>query len=481
MPRPVRTVLVLIAALLVAGCTPVPVDETADAAPGGDDEADATGGRDAGPDSDDDGGEPRGDAEDGATADAGRTDGSADDDGGGGGDPPPRLPERITTDGGASFRAGIEPGQSAVVEVVANAGDLVVMRLNKDDGTNWSPAMFLYEPGTRSSGEALVYSEPEGDGNAHIPYQDETIEEGWEFYDAGTYPLEIENQASTSGELAFELECLEGPCTEGDSGGGDDGIPAAEDNCPDTSNPSQQNRDNDIWGDACDPNPTTFECPTDLSGDELEQRLRAAYRDHQVLSYYDDARAREELYGNIENDGGRVTTVYTGERFETDSIPNPDQYNTEHAWARSKMETEQGATLSDLHHLFPADSDANAERSNLPFDNVTGYTEWSSDGSKRGENDRGWLVFEPRDARKGDLARAIFYYATIYERDVDIDGEADGWGIGTGDEQTLRDWHDDVDPVDQRERTRNDAVADVQGNRNPFVDCPELVGEISDF
>lgn len=395
------------------------------------------------------------------------------DSGGGGG-----IPSRITTDGGAEFRADIAAGQSESIELVANEGDIVVIRLKTADGTEWSPALYLYEPGQSRSEEALVYSEPAESGEAHIPYQDESLGEGWEFFEAGTYPLVVENRADTSGKLAFELECLEGPCSDGSNGGSSDDIPAAEDNCPDTANPSQDNRDHDIWGDACDPNPAKFECPQDLSGAELEQRLRAAYGNFDVMSY---EQARQQMFGSIDNESGEVMSVYTGQTIRTNTIPDPEEFNTEHTWPRSKMEESEGATFSDLNHLFPADATANKERANLPFDEVSGDVEWSSGGSRRGENDRGWKVFEPRDAHKGEVARALFYYSVMYDRDIVIDVEPDGWGIGTGDEPTLRQWHTNVDPVDQKDRARNEAIQEVQGNRNPFIDCPGLVGEISDF
>lgn len=393
------------------------------------------------------------------------------------------IPNRITTDGGASFSSTIGAGEEIAVELAANQGDFVALYLRRAAGTEWQPALYLHRTGGEQ--ERIAWSEPSDSGPAHIPYQDSGLDQGWEFYQSGTYDLTLANLADSGGEFEFELACLAGPCTDsgsndGDGGGGgedDDGIPAERDNCPSTSNPDQQNQDHDVWGDACDPNPNTFECPS-ASGSELKRMLRAAYRDRRVLSY---DRARHDLFSTVENRNGSVETVYIGESFQTSGIPDPNEYNTEHVWPRSQMRTTEGATFTDLNHLQPADAAANSERSNLPFDEVSGYTEWSSNGAQRGENDSGWTVFEPRDARKGDIARALFYYSVIYERSIDIDAESDGRGIGIGDEQTLRTWHNQTDPVDSRDERRNRLVQEAQQNRNPFVDCPQLVDQIDDF
>jgi endonuclease I len=47
-------------------------------------------------------------------------------------------------------------------------------------------------------------------------------------------------------------------------------------------------------------------------------------------------------------------------------------------------------------------------------------------------------------------------------------------------EAVLRKWHKD-DPVDDEERDRNEKIMKLQGNRNPFIDYPELVDKINDF
>ncbi len=47
-------------------------------------------------------------------------------------------------------------------------------------------------------------------------------------------------------------------------------------------------------------------------------------------------------------------------------------------------------------------------------------------------------------------------------------------------EDRLRHWHL-MDPPDAWEEKRNSMIEVVQGNRNPFIDHPELVERVRDF
>jgi deoxyribonuclease I len=78
-------------------------------------------------------------------------------------------------------------------------------------------------------------------------------------------------------------------------------------------------------------------------------------------------------------------------------------------------------------------------------------------------------VFEVRPLRRGDIARAIFYFAVRYQQTVAPEQEA-----------ALRSWHD-ADPPDATEQARNDAIAGLQKNRNPFIDRPDFVARITDY
>ena len=106
---------------------------------------------------------------------------------------------------------------------------------------------------------------------------------------------------------------------------------------------------------------------------------------------------------------------------------------------------------------------------------VVKNVDWSEGGSKRGTGIGGATVFEPRDQQKGDTARALLYFYTVYGRV----GSTDTSNFKL-EEATLHAWNQ-ADPVDATERQRNDAIFAAQGNRNPFVDHPEWVDKVGNF
>lgn len=154
-------------------------------------------------------------------------------------------------------------------------------------------------------------------------------------------------------------------------------------------------------------------------------------------------------------------------------IPDGVVLNTEHTWPQSKFTHKYDREMqkSDLHHLYPTDSEMNSIRGNYEFGEVVKdkkilkcrVSRLGKTASGRGD------VFEPPTNHKGNVARALFYFAVHY--DMTLGGEQ---------EATLRKWNHE-DPVDEEEAHRNDEIMKVQGNRNPFVDFPELADRIGTF
>ena len=184
--------------------------------------------------------------------------------------------------------------------------------------------------------------------------------------------------------------------------------------------------------------------------------------------------------------GGKLVSVcqYTGEVYISDppytwwgTQGNPGQFTREHSLPKSWMLT--GGNTSnqdgaDYHNLFPVNQEkANAKRSNYPYGIVQNVT-FQYMGSKFGTNSQGITVYEPRDANKGDCARAQFYMMTCYN------GNGGTWGYQTmptyaqqENQDLLKIWNLQ-DPPDGFERTRHEYIYSIQNNRNPFIDYPEL-------
>ena len=216
--------------------------------------------------------------------------------------------------------------------------------------------------------------------------------------------------------------------------------------------------------------------------------LWSFYRDHAADVYYEQNETILDIYSEVP--GGPDPYTFTATRDQCGNYRvEGDCYNREHAFPRSWFGGGVEPMNSDVHHIFPTDGKVNSERGSFPFGEVGAAEFISRNGSRRGPGRAGLgysgTVFEPVDEFKGDLARAYFYMATRYEdriadwerhssaADAVLDGSSDRvfepWGL-----ELLRRWHEE-DPVSPKERDRNDAAHDYQGNRNPFVDHPEMV------
>lgn len=143
----------------------------------------------------------------------------------------------------------------------------------------------------------------------------------------------------------------------------------------------------------------------------------------------------------------------------------------------------------DLHNIFPSDYQANQAKSNLSLGEV-GTAKFDNGVSKVGNNTypkghRG-QVFEPADEYKGDFARVYFYMVTCYEDYAyNWRGGATSTMLQKGAYPSFQPWAIEMllewhrrDPVSEKEIKRNTEVFRIQGNRNPFVDYPELAEHI---
>jgi deoxyribonuclease I len=207
-----------------------------------------------------------------------------------------------------------------------------------------------------------------------------------------------------------------------------------------------------------------------LKGDSLLSRLNSIIARHKSLGYNE---ARDQLFNLVDdpNNNNTVECLYTGRVLTNvtnrqSAFKGGDGMNTEHTWPQSLGAV--GEAQSDLHHLFATDVKANGRRDSHPFGDVVSV-KWQEGGSQLGTNTNGNLVFEPRDNKKGDVARAVLYFYTVY-------GNRNTTNTNNfkQEKQILKQWHAQ-DPADQLERAREDRVFKLQGNHNPYILHPELV------
>ena len=219
-----------------------------------------------------------------------------------------------------------------------------------------------------------------------------------------------------------------------------------------------------------------------------------------------------------ENDGRGVYTFF----YSDVDCFNHEDMQREHIWPKSKASYLMATGLggSDLHHLRPAYGKVNNIKSNWGFasiheDNSNSFKSgwknkrtvyWPAIGANakislwRADDETTGTTFADYNTDvHGDIARILLYiytrwkepnlYSDIFNEDggpdttrlpeLDPDDSKDTGERIIYDLPTLLKWMEE-DPVSEWEMRRNDLTQDIQGNRNVFIDYPELAWLIFD-
>ncbi|VEU82681.1 endonuclease I family protein [Acholeplasma hippikon] len=226
------------------------------------------------------------------------------------------------------------------------------------------------------------------------------------------------------------------------------------------------------------------------TGDELIISLRTIVNTNFNPISYGDARYVLSYSDRITKDGETyVYGMYDGDKIATEWIGSgAGAWQREHVWPNSKLgiprvENSSKNQGSDVHNLR-AITGINQTRSNRYFTAGSGAAK--TVGSE---------AFYPGDEFKGDVARILFYMVIKYDFLTLTDDESKLIndpntnytlsGAYSGLLSLLIEWHKE-DPVDEFEIQRNEFIysgiafnpsgkaINPQGNRNPFIDKPEL-------
>lgn len=167
-------------------------------------------------------------------------------------------------------------------------------------------------------------------------------------------------------------------------------------------------------------------------------------------------------------------------------------FNREHTFPQSWFTTGTASGPgTDYIQVLPTDGFVNGKRSNFPYGEVGTVSYTSLNGSKLGSSSVAGVsgtVFEPINTYKGDVARIYLYMVTRYQENISSWANLSSNGAPTLSANTfpsvninylklMLKWHNQ-DPVSQKEIDRNNGAYSFQGNRNPFVDRPELVDAV---
>lgn len=194
----------------------------------------------------------------------------------------------------------------------------------------------------------------------------------------------------------------------------------------------------------------------------------------------------------------------------TDSVAGSDSYvmfysdllsgegvrlNREHIWPKSRASYSESFGGADLHHLRPSAESVNMAKSDHMFGYVDGTYPDGYDAGVIGGNTLYWLMdeddlFECKNDVKGDVARILLYvycrwlqpnlYSDVAAENLpamDEDDTANNGRRVIESLDTLLQWCA-LDPVDTWEMEQNDLIQQVQGNRNVFIDYPELAWQL---
>lgn len=226
----------------------------------------------------------------------------------------------------------------------------------------------------------------------------------------------------------------------------------------------------------------SFDALSALSGDALLQSLRTLMKStHTYQTSYDECRDLAVKTDCENGTGNTITLLYSS--FVTDFqgyINNTKKgWNREHVWPKSLGGFNTSGAGADLHHIRPTDSSLNGTRGNDFYGYATGsikemYGTVVTENAHGGKKGGGYM--EPLDNVKGDVARICLYVWARYGGDLTKCSSITNVFQSI---DVLLEWHE-MDPVDTWEMGRNEVVYAIQGNRNVFIDYPELAWLVFD-
>ena len=219
-------------------------------------------------------------------------------------------------------------------------------------------------------------------------------------------------------------------------------------------------------------------------GAELKTAIHDIIKKANVLSYGSDyGHTWWGFWSTDRDESGRFIDRYSS---ESEWVKSTSQgaagagMNIEHSFPKSWWGGAKNQAYKDLYNLMPCESRINSTKSNYPMGKVVSGDKGNG-WTKVGKGTDGKWYWEPAAPWKGDFARGYMYMATAYQ-DYNWSGEQAPQILQQGAYPTLKEWAYKLyiqwakaDKPNAIEIKRNNDVAKIQGNRNPYVDFPNLM------
>lgn len=267
----------------------------------------------------------------------------------------------------------------------------------------------------------------------------------------------------------------------------------------------------EIYDEASEMSQYYSSCNLTLTGSSLMNELhRHSFSKHTTFVKYGETQSYLGKADNFEAPD-IIPNKRKIEMFYTGSESNYNIGTREHVWAcNDSSELWPHGTVddkdyygggSDLYHVRPCNNDVNTARGDAPYIDFddSEFSQYKSKLIEVGDtgpyklkiydidSDGKYAKYvEPADEFKGDIARIIAYVYMHYSnigttpsKYLSLVGSLDlkkalGFSTVSKAKAKLKEWND-LDPVNEVEKRRNHSVQQIQGNRNPFVDHPELM------
>lgn len=222
-------------------------------------------------------------------------------------------------------------------------------------------------------------------------------------------------------------------------------------------------------------------------GDALLEAVKTMADGHKVISYGDKTwEAFRSTDIRTINGVDYWWDMYSNDRVAVSS--GHGGLNIEHSVANSWWGKTKNDAYKDIVHLNPSDATANNRKANYPLCELQTVT-WDNGVTfvgtpKSGQGGGSGKGYEPTDEYKGDFARVFMYMFCTYN-DINWADNTAWMYTRSGGKAILKQWAQELllnwsnlDAVSQKERDRNDGIQKEQGNRNPFIDLPDLADHI---